>query len=204
MKNIICPKCKSKNIIPIVYGYPSLEAMEASEKGLIKLGGCVILIDGCKNPDRYCKDCGNEWSVARLLSEDVIKVRFRYWSNWGVYDPKSVEEGQWAYDIYPNGTVNYKSYPLAGRRVLNKETAKVDAEKIKNFYDELLMLFKPWGYCEDYEVCDGCSYELTITYADGRKRKKKGDVGGGSIDNLVLNFIESIPQFADMDEEEED
>lgn len=29
---IICPKCKSKNIIPIVYGYPSSELFELSEQ----------------------------------------------------------------------------------------------------------------------------------------------------------------------------
>ena len=37
---IICPKCKSKNIIPIVYGYPSSELFELSEQGKVKLGGC--------------------------------------------------------------------------------------------------------------------------------------------------------------------
>lgn len=37
---IICPKCKSKNIISIVYGYPSSELFELSEQGKVKLGGC--------------------------------------------------------------------------------------------------------------------------------------------------------------------
>lgn len=35
----ICPKCKSNNVIPIMYGYPAPEAMEEAEKGNLKLGG---------------------------------------------------------------------------------------------------------------------------------------------------------------------
>lgn len=25
--------------------------------------------------------------------EDIVMLRFRYWSNWGCYDPESIEEG---------------------------------------------------------------------------------------------------------------
>lgn len=32
-------KCKSNNIIPIMYGYPSHDACIGSEKGNLKLGG---------------------------------------------------------------------------------------------------------------------------------------------------------------------
>ena len=33
MSKCICPKCKSNNIIPIMYGYPTHEAFEEAEKG---------------------------------------------------------------------------------------------------------------------------------------------------------------------------
>lgn len=42
----ICPKCKSNNVIPIMYGYPAPEAMEEAEKGNLKLGGCEVFIGG--------------------------------------------------------------------------------------------------------------------------------------------------------------
>ena len=38
----ICPKCKSNNVIPIMYGYPAPEAMEEAEKGNLKLGGWEV------------------------------------------------------------------------------------------------------------------------------------------------------------------
>jgi hypothetical protein len=57
-KNPPCPKCTSTNTIPIEYGYPIPELMEASEKGKVKLGGCVISNDMY---DYYCKTCKHEW-----------------------------------------------------------------------------------------------------------------------------------------------
>ena len=52
---IICPKCKSKNIIPIVYGYPSSELFELSEQGKVKLGGCEQVFEYMQS-NRFCKD----------------------------------------------------------------------------------------------------------------------------------------------------
>ena len=39
---MICPYCRSKNVIPIIYGFPGPDMFVAAEKGEIKLGGCVI------------------------------------------------------------------------------------------------------------------------------------------------------------------
>ena len=53
-----CPKCDSRNIVPIVYGYPGPDLAEESRLGQVKLGGCGILEDA---PDRHCIDCENQW-----------------------------------------------------------------------------------------------------------------------------------------------
>lgn len=53
-----CPKCKSVATVPIAYGKPSCEMLEAAEYGLIHLAGCVIADERI---DRYCKACGAEW-----------------------------------------------------------------------------------------------------------------------------------------------
>jgi hypothetical protein len=55
-----CPKCGSKVVVRIVYGYPSPELMERSNKGLVKLGGCCLFGN---DPERYCKKCETEFSV---------------------------------------------------------------------------------------------------------------------------------------------
>lgn len=42
------------------------------------------------------------------------------------------------------------------------------------------------------EVLDGCGYNLQVTYSDNRKRIIKGDLDGGTIDNLVMGFFGKI------------
>ncbi|MDD4083399.1 MAG: hypothetical protein PHD05_08470 [Sphaerochaetaceae bacterium] len=51
----ICPACSSADTIPIIYGYPTPEAMLAAERGEIALGGCCIIES---QPQRHCKKCG--------------------------------------------------------------------------------------------------------------------------------------------------
>jgi hypothetical protein len=42
----------------ISYGMPGPEIWEEVDKGLLKLGGCLVEKD---NPDTFCKDCEHEW-----------------------------------------------------------------------------------------------------------------------------------------------
>lgn len=53
-----CPRCKSKNNVEIVYGYPSKKALKEAEKGSIHLGGCEVTEN---DPNRFCKDCLKEF-----------------------------------------------------------------------------------------------------------------------------------------------
>ena len=52
-----CPKCLSdKNVVPIIYGYPSEGLMKAAEKGLVELGGCIS-----RGAEKYCRACKKSW-----------------------------------------------------------------------------------------------------------------------------------------------
>jgi hypothetical protein len=187
-----------------MYGYPAPDAMEEAENGNLKLGGCEVLIDGFEMPERFCKDCETEWCVDRLGADAIKKVRFKYWSNWGFYDPDSIVEDQWAFEIFKDGTIKYFAYPRESRRVLDKDKILIDIEKVQGFYENLLDAFKPWNMIEECRVCDGCSYRLDITYCDGRKKSHTGDIGGGTIDKLIMDFIESIPEMKENINESED
>jgi len=57
-----CPQCQSKKVIPILYGMPTMEAVEASEAGKLFIGGCCIDAD---SPDWHCQGCEHEFG--RLL-----------------------------------------------------------------------------------------------------------------------------------------
>ena len=49
-----CPACGGK-LLPIAYGYPGPDLMEAAEKGEVIIGGCEVEED---NPNWQCADCG--------------------------------------------------------------------------------------------------------------------------------------------------
>ena len=51
-----CPTCGSTDAIRIIYGLPTMEAFEASQRGEFALGGCMV---GPESPDYECLCCGN-------------------------------------------------------------------------------------------------------------------------------------------------
>ena len=116
------------------------------------------------------------------------------WSNWGCIDPESLTEEQWAFEVFPDGTIKYFAYPRASRKVLDKDEIRISSDRVNDFYNQVIWLYRPWTEIVDCRVCDGCSYELTITYKDNRKRKFNGDIGGGTVDETIMNFLKSIPE----------
>ena len=53
-----CPECGSAEVVRIVFGYPTSEMFEASDRGEVELGGCCVEID---DPEWHCKDCEHRW-----------------------------------------------------------------------------------------------------------------------------------------------
>ncbi len=62
-----CPTCNAAKLIPIVYGLPSREVMEQSDRGEIELGGCVVtqIIDHngirTNDPELHCPTCSSNF-----------------------------------------------------------------------------------------------------------------------------------------------
>ena len=53
-----CPRC-GLPALPVAFGFPSAEMLEAVDKGLLALGGCVV--DG-DDPDWTCAH-GHSWTL---------------------------------------------------------------------------------------------------------------------------------------------
>jgi hypothetical protein len=64
-----CPKCKSAATVPIVYGEPGYELMEACKYGLIHLAGCVIYDESI---NRHCKACDCDFIS---YNNDMAEIR---------------------------------------------------------------------------------------------------------------------------------
>jgi hypothetical protein len=74
----ICPACRKKTGVDIVYGYPSHEAGLMEMRGEIALGGCCIDLEG---PERRCTTCGHEWRIKRKCGSDEDLKRLMEWDN---------------------------------------------------------------------------------------------------------------------------
>ena len=188
---VICPKCGSTKTVPILYGYPSYEAFEAAERGEILLGGCEM-IDGMPHEDYGCLECRYRWSKELLPATKITKIRYKVVEN-GLCTLDS--QRAWVYEFYPDGKCIEYSYQGQSRRYQFKTEEKVSGKK---FYKLSCRLQKIIGAplweknIVEGHVCDGCSYELQITYADKRKEIIKGDVAGGTFDSILEKFIHSI------------
>ena len=53
-----CPKCGSPNFIPILYGVPGPQGLEAVARREIAFGGCSVQLDG---PRWCCPRCSLRW-----------------------------------------------------------------------------------------------------------------------------------------------
>jgi hypothetical protein len=63
-----CPKCGSRKIVPIAYGFPSGTTVEKGKRREIILGGCMIDLD---SPRYGCLDCQKKDWEAIGLPEDA-------------------------------------------------------------------------------------------------------------------------------------
>lgn len=65
-------KCKicSGSVVKVMYGYPTHEAFQASERGEIILVGCCLPEDVHENADWACTNCGQPYrrSLPPLIS----------------------------------------------------------------------------------------------------------------------------------------
>jgi hypothetical protein len=57
-----CPWCESTDTIPVLYGMPTYEAFEASERGELEIGGCLVLDPDGR--DFVCKACAAGFTEA--------------------------------------------------------------------------------------------------------------------------------------------
>ena len=58
----ICPECGGR-LVPVLYGYPSPDALKRAAKGEIALGGCDVSAKNISHSYFLCNDCGWEFDM---------------------------------------------------------------------------------------------------------------------------------------------
>ena len=183
----ICPYCGSDRVIPIVYGYPSMETFEEADKGNIKLGGCVVSMDG-SDYIAYCKDCDASWSEDMLTVDMIKKVRY-------VTETCGLEawddHKKYVYELFPDGKIKYRLYKGYSKTPSEKEVYETGSSRVVNLYADLRKYSR-----SDYrsllieaDGCDGSSYVLDILFSDGTKLTFDGYCYGGTFDSRMSKFL---------------
>ena len=54
----VCPACGQEDSIPLIWGMAAPEDFKLAERGLVSLGGCLVLEE---QPVLTCRACGLEW-----------------------------------------------------------------------------------------------------------------------------------------------
>lgn len=188
-----CPKCDSVNVAPIIYGMPvfSDEVVKAVEEKKIILGGCEIINDRL-SPDYGCNDCNYKWSLDLLSGKYIKKIRYKVTEN----GPEFIDMlKRWVYEIYPDGKCVMYTYQGTDNCYIEKNMNVTSKRSVIILYNRFQKLFGAplWERnIQEVCVCDGCSFNLQITYDDERKRVINGDIGGGTIDTLMENYVTKV------------
>lgn len=67
-KRKFCPRCNSRNVVQIIFGYPTRETEDKARRGEIVLGGCEV--ERGHEPQRFCKECRYEWRATEPKKND--------------------------------------------------------------------------------------------------------------------------------------
>lgn len=180
---VICPKCKSKDVVQILYGMPSYEAMESYNRKEIMLGGCLVTDN---DPDYGCLFCNHRWSIKDFDVDDIVKLRIWVRENGPCLysDMKRI-----AYNVFPDGKIVRYDYVGPSRKAVKRIENTISSEAVTEICRKLINNMHSDIIEETHTVCDGSNYEVQIKYIDGRKSALSGDVGDGG---EVWDFIKPI------------
>jgi hypothetical protein len=179
-----CPACGSSKIVKIVYGYPSHELFEASERGEVALGGCCV---GHGDNTCACKNCGQTFgggiTAAGNLREAIKSFSFCIGgfdgTNHFVYIFKDGENiymrhisSEGFLDIDINDKIPEKYYAYEG---VNIKEENWPHKLWSIFKDELLKCnIDYWADSySDNEIMDGTQWQVVLEYK-GEKLIKHG------------------------------
>ena len=163
-----CPICGSTESLKILYGMPTYEAFEASERGELALGGCCVLPN---SPTRRCKQCGNDFGsndILRFLS--MTSFEFFIGGFFGTSYTVTIDATQENKVIFTSQiSHDFSELSLIPPIHLN-------IEQWNAFLDDLNSLdLSCWKdkYVDDH-VLDGTQWSLEISFSDDSKFSIEG------------------------------
>lgn len=160
-----CPKCSSKNAIPIEYGLPGSDMFNKAKEGKVKLGGCCV-DEG--SPEFYCQDCKYEWDKVEVVDKAYQKIKGIKASVGGYFGASYLVEINLL-----NGNISWIKWEQGEK--IDTYNRNIKPETVKRFIEDLKsvnLLGWKYKYVEP-NVCDGTGWRVEI-YREGRDLVKSG------------------------------
>jgi hypothetical protein len=174
-----CPKCKSKNVKPILWGMPTYDAYNS---GKYYIGGCCIPIIGDHISDYGCLDCDFLWCKKDFRAEDIKKIFIKIQRSWGLLEDLETKY----YRVYCDGRIIAYSTKGNSRKWQWKQEGKMSIkqfQKLARYLIEIILYKIPPEY-ED-EICDGDLLTVSIEFPDERKSTYSHFLQGTSVWNHI-------------------
>jgi len=198
-----CPACGATDTIKILYGMPTHESFESSERGELVLGGCCGLDI---NPTRHCKVCGQDFGGRDLFHLfDMISFEFSVGGYFGtshfIFIDGRRKNKVIRYAKTPGGMYinlkNPKNEINLHPDVVLKEIPLI-SEHWLAFIEELTVLeiscWKDKYY--DNDICDGTQWKLMIRF---NHRNKISKCGSNEYPPYWNKFVKIIKKYIDED-----
>ena len=74
-----CPRCESRNVVPIIYGKPGCELVEESAAGRVALGGCVVFREAPTVSARSAATIGARMHPTRDCGTAPVQLRRHFY-----------------------------------------------------------------------------------------------------------------------------
>lgn len=176
-----CPACGSTETVKILYGMPTYEAFQASERGEIALGGCCVTEN---DPSRHCNNCGQDFGGRDLLEfYDIDSFEFFVGGFFGtshyIYINGKRKNKIIKYAEVPGGIFvdlkHPKTNPNDCLEALIKEILLTDIQWLEFLHELKGLEISCWK--DEYvinDICDGTQWSLIIKLPSGKKINKYG------------------------------
>jgi hypothetical protein len=176
-----CPACGAADTIKILYGMPTHEAFEASERGELVLGGCYV---SDANPARHCKVCKQNFGGRYLfhlleMNSFEFSVGGYFGTSHSIFINGKRKNKVIRYAKTPGGMFVDLKHPRSEinrhPEVLFKEIPLTLGQWL-DFIEELTSLEIAFWKDKYYEnnICDGTQWELVIRFPHRNKISKCG------------------------------
>lgn len=178
-----CPVCKSKKIVPIIYG----ECSDIIKRGAQE--GKYLLVNEKQekgSPILHCKDCGLDWSPTALPVEYITKLR------WKIVEFENRILGTKVVELMPDGSLRYYEYYGESKKAAVSVKGKIPEAGVEYVY-RFASQSAPFDQGDYFSIFES-DCRLQVSYADGYKNVFSDKDQETPIRTYLMRILDYLPE----------